>query len=61
MVIIMNVFIFFALTANDRGYGHFGGLREHSLSPSDKVNAGAKPAKCTSAANAYRRVLAAGL
>ena len=26
-----------------------GGLREHSLSHSDKVNAGAKPAKCTSA------------
>jgi len=29
----------------------FGGLREHSLSHSDKVNAGAKPPKCTSAAN----------
>ncbi len=26
-----------------------GGLREHSLSHSDKVNAGAKPAECTSA------------
>ena len=26
-----------------------GGLREHSLSHSDKENAGAKPAKCTSA------------
>ena len=26
-----------------------GGLREHSLSHSDKANAGAKPAKCTSA------------
>ena len=26
-----------------------GGLREHSLSHCDKVNAGAKPAKCTSA------------
>jgi len=24
-----------------------GGLRERSLSHSDKVNAGAKPAKCT--------------
>jgi hypothetical protein len=32
-------------------------LRERSLSPSDKVNAGAKPAKCTSAANEHRRVL----
>jgi hypothetical protein len=32
-------------------------LREHSLSPSDKVNAGAKLPKCTSAANAHRRVL----
>jgi hypothetical protein len=38
-----------------------GGLRERSLSPSDKVNAGAKPAKCTSAANAHRRVLGVGL
>jgi hypothetical protein len=27
----------------------FGGLRERSLSHSDKVNAGAKPANCTSA------------
>ena len=26
-----------------------GGLREHLLSWNDKVNAGAKPAKCTSA------------
>ena len=26
-----------------------GGLREHSLSWNDKANAGAKPAKCTSA------------
>ena len=26
-----------------------GGLREHSLSWNDKVNAGAKTAKCTSA------------
>lgn len=26
-----------------------GGLRAYSLSHSDKVNAGAKPAKCTSA------------
>jgi hypothetical protein len=26
-----------------------GGLREHSLSWNDKVNAGAKPAKCTEA------------
>jgi len=26
-----------------------GGLREHSLSWNDKVNAEAKPAKCTSA------------
>jgi hypothetical protein len=26
-----------------------GGLRERSLSHSDKANAGAKPAKCTSA------------
>jgi hypothetical protein len=34
-----------------------GGLREHSLSWNDKVNAGAKPATCTSAANAHRRVL----
>ena len=34
-----------------------GGLREHSLSWNDKVNAGAKPAKCTSAANEHRRVL----
>jgi hypothetical protein len=34
-----------------------GGLREHSLSWNDKVNAGAKPAKCTSTANAHRRVL----
>jgi hypothetical protein len=34
-----------------------GGLRERSLSPSDKVNAGAKPAECTSTANAHRRVL----
>ena len=29
----------------------FGGLRERSLSPCDKVNAGAKPAKCTSASH----------
>ena len=36
-----------------------GGLREHSLSLCDKVNAGAKPAKCTSTANAHRRVLGA--
>ena len=35
-----------------------GGLRERSLSWNDKVNAGAKPAKCTSAANEHRRVLA---
>ena len=34
-----------------------GGLRERSLSPSDKVNAGAKTAECTSAANGHRRVL----
>ena len=34
-----------------------GGLRADFLSHSDKVNAGAKPAKCTSAANAHRRVL----
>jgi len=34
-----------------------GGLRERSLSHSDKVNAGAKAAKCTEAANGHRRVL----
>ena len=34
-----------------------GGLRERSLSHSDKVNAGDKLPKCTSAANAHRRVL----
>ena len=34
-----------------------GGLRAYSLSHSDKVNAGAKPAKCTEAANGHRRVL----
>ena len=36
-----------------------GGLREYSLSWNDKVNAGATPAKCTSAATAHRRVLGA--
>jgi hypothetical protein len=34
--------------SDDRGYGHWR-LREHSLSPSDKVNAGAKLPECTSA------------
>jgi len=31
------------------GLWAFGGLRERSLSPSDKVNAGAKLPECTSA------------
>ena len=43
-----------------------GGLRAYSLSHNDKVNAGAKPAKCTACpdiyrdqpANEHRRVLA---
>ena len=35
-----------------------GGLREHSLSHSDKVNAGAKPASARQPACEHRRVLA---
>jgi len=44
----ISVFFFFTITANDRGYAHlrFAGA---SLSQSEKVNAGAKPAKRTSA------------
>jgi hypothetical protein len=36
--------------SDDRGYGHLSASwrREHSLSWNDKVNAGAKTAKCTS-------------
>jgi hypothetical protein len=40
------VFLLCRITTEAMGTG---GLREHSLSHSDKVNAGAKPAKCTSA------------
>jgi hypothetical protein len=39
---------FFGLLVTTEAMGT-GGLREHSLSHSDKANAGAKPAKCTSA------------
>jgi hypothetical protein len=41
-------FIFFGLLLTTEAMGT-GGLRAYSLSHSDKVNAGAKPAKCTSA------------
>ena len=49
--------LFFRLAANDRGYGHFGGLRERSLSHCDKVNAGAKLPNARQPANDHRRVL----
>jgi hypothetical protein len=39
---------FLALAITTEAMG-IGGLREHSLSWNDKVNAGAKTAKCTSA------------
>jgi hypothetical protein len=47
-------FFFSTLTHNDRGYGHpplhgMFHLREHSLSQSDKVEAGAKLPEFTSA------------
>jgi hypothetical protein len=41
-------FIFFELPLTTEAMGT-GGLRAYSLSHSDKVNAGAKPAKFTSA------------
>jgi hypothetical protein len=41
-------FLFLGLQLTTEAMGT-GGLREHSLSHRDKVNAGAKPAKCTSA------------
>jgi hypothetical protein len=41
-------FFFFACLVTTEAMGT-GGLRAYSLSHSDKVNAGAKPAKCTSA------------
>ena len=40
------LFLLWLLTTEAMG---IGGLREHSLSWNDKVNAGAKTAKCTSA------------
>jgi len=39
--------------------GIWADLREHSLSRSDKMNAGARQPKCTEAANGHRRVLGA--
>jgi hypothetical protein len=41
-------YFFFGLLPTTEAMGT-GGLRAYSLSHSDKVNAGAKPAKCTSA------------
>jgi hypothetical protein len=41
-------FLFFGLLVTTEAMGT-GGLRAYSLSHSDKANAGAKPAKCTSA------------
>jgi len=49
VLFILRIFYFFALAPNDRGYGHFGRVRKRSLAHSDKVNAGAKLPKCTSA------------
>ena len=43
------------LTTEAMGIWRFAGA--FTLSLCDKVNAGAKPAKCTSAANEHRRVL----
>jgi hypothetical protein len=41
-------FLFLGLPITTEAMGT-GGLRAYSLSHSDKANAGAKPAKCTSA------------
>jgi hypothetical protein len=41
------LFIFSTMPPNVSRLWAFGGLREHHCRPSDKVNAGAKPAKCT--------------
>ena len=48
VLIKRNVFSFLLLPLTTEAMG-IGGLREHSLSWNDKVNAGAKTAKCTSA------------
>jgi len=43
------VLLFFALTANGRGYGHMAACGRFKLQPGQIVHAGGAPSKCTSA------------